>query len=347
MNFQKILIIQTAFVGDVILITPLIRATRELFPNAHLDVLVVPQSKGVLVNNPHIQNILTFDKRVNKVMAFIKTVRNIQKNKYDLAIAPHSSVTTAYLMLWGGIKHRLGFDRWHAARYLTLKVPHLDNVHKIQKNLQLLSVFSDQTFSLKTELFPDEKMREWAKTTIEACCFKNRPILAIAPGSVWFTKRWPEGHYTKLTAMLYQARINLVFIGSKDEQTLCERIISNAGAIAINLAGKSNVLESAAIIAHCNLMICNDSGALHIANAMETDVFAFFGPTVKSIGYFPYREPDFIFERELDCRPCSSHGGKKCHLGHHLCMKEILPEVVFNKVIDRLQVQTGRKFEKD
>lgn len=334
-NFKRILIIQTAYIGDVILITPLIRATKGLFPNASIDVLVIPQTKDVLVNNPYIDNILTFDKRKNKIIAFWRTIRKIKSRGYDLAISPHSSTTTAYVMLFSGIKERLGFDRWHASRYLTHKIPHLDGVHKIKKNLHLLSVFSEQNFSRQTELFPGEPEMQRAGEIVNPRHFNKRPTIAIAPGSVWFTKRWPEEHYIALTAMLFEAEYNLIFIGSKEERLLCEKIIRESHAIAQNFAGETDVLESAAIIAHCDLMICNDSGALHIANAMQTDVLAFFGPTVRSMGYFPYRKNDVVFERDMDCRPCGSHGGKKCPLGHHLCMKEILPETVFQKVAER------------
>ena len=338
-NLKKILIIQTAYIGDVILITPLIRATKRLFPDASIDVLVIPQTQDVLANNPDIENILTFDKRKNKISAFLKTVKKIKQMKYDLAISPHSSITTAYLMLFSSIKERLGFNRGHASRYLTLSVPHLDldGVHKIKKNLHLLLFFSDQNFPMQTELFLNQAEMQRAREIVNQHYFYDRPIIAIAPGSVWFTKRWREEHYITLTAMLFQSEFNLIFLGSKEERLLCEKIIRESHAKAQNLAGETNVLESAAIVAHCDLVICNDSGALHIANAMQTDVFAFFGPTVRSMGYFPYRKNDVVFERDMDCRPCGSHGGKKCPLGHHFCMKEILPETVFQKVVERFR----------
>jgi heptosyltransferase-2 len=342
-NFKRILIIQTAYTGDVILITPLIRATKGFFPDASIDVLVIPQTKDVLVNNPYIDNLLTFDKRKNKIIAFWKTVQKIKNLGCDLAISPHSSTTTAYLMLFSGIKERLGFDRWHASRYLTLKIPHLDGVHKVKKNLHLLSIFSDQNFSMQTELFPCEREMQRAGEIVNQRYFNNRPTIAIAPGSVWFTKRWREEHYINLTAMLFQARFNLIFIGSKQERLLCETIIQDSHSVARNFAGEMAVLESAAVVAHCDLLVCNDSGALHIANAMKTDVFAFFGPTVQSMGYFPYRENDVVFERDMDCRPCGSHGGKKCPLGHHRCMKEILPENVFQTILERFQDNENQK----
>ena len=343
LNFKKILIIQTAYIGDVILITPLIRATKKLFLDASIDVLVIPQTQDVLANNPYIDNILTFDKRKNKISAFLKTIKKIKQMKYDLAISPHSSITTAYLMLFSSIKERLGFDRGHASRYLTLSVPHLDGVHKIKKNLHLLSIFSDRNFSMQTRLFPNEGEMQHAREVVNQRHFNNRPTIAIAPGSVWFTKRWREEHYIALTEILFQAEFNLIFLGSKEERLLCDTIIRQSHAKAKNLAGETRLLESAAIVVHCDLMICNDSGALHIANAMQTDVFAFFGPTVRSMGYFPYRKNDVVFEQDMDCRPCGSHGGKKCPLGHHRCMKEILPETVFQKVAARFRIYKNQR----
>lgn len=331
-EYKQILIIQTAFLGDVILITPLIKATAQLFPGARIDALVLPQTKSILENNPHLSQILTFEKRSKKWKAFWKTVRAVRKNRYDLAISPHSSITTAYLMLLSGVKERLGFDRWHAARYLTLKVPHLQNCHKIKKNLHLLSVFSTETFSMETELFPAKADIEKYGNFFSTLNFKDRPVIALAPGSIWFTKRWPKNHYIELTKMLEKSQFNLIFIGGPEEADLASEIIKESNASALNFAGNTSPLESAAILKNCDLLICNDSGAMHIANAVQTEVIAFFGPTVQSIGYFPYRAHDIVMELEMKCRPCGSHGGAECPLLHHKCMTDITPQMVFKQI---------------
>ncbi len=332
MNPGKILIIQTAFLGDVILITPLVRATKELFPEAHIDVLVIPQTREVLAHNPHVREVLTFDKRRHKMRAFIRMVRTIRNRKYDLAISPHSSATTGYLMLLGGIPERLGFDRRHAARYLTRKVPHLKNRHKIDKNLHLLSVFTDRKFSGDTELFLPEAACVSAAGRLSESTGNGKPLIALAPGSIWFTKRWPQTYYVELARLLSADGFNLVFIGGPDEKDMCNEIISTAGLNVPNFAGAASVTESAALLKQCDLLVCNDSGAMHIANAVGTDVVAFFGPTVQSIGYYPYREHDKVFEVDLDCRPCGLHGGYSCPLKHHNCMKFIKPESVFRHI---------------
>ncbi len=333
LNPKKILIVQTAFIGDVIIITPLIKAVKKLYSNALLDVMVIPQTAGVLEHNPNINEIILFDKRKNKIISFIKTLLLLKKNKYDVAITPHSSVTTALLLKYAKIKIRVGYDRWSAAKHLTHKVPHPDGIHKTVKNLSLLSLFTEKVFSNQTELFPTITMIEKANNLLSEIKTKSNKSVAIAPGSVWFTKKWPTEYYKILAEQLVENNFGVVLIGSKDEKEICDKVLPTKNGI--NLAGDLSLLESAAVIKKCDLMICNDSGALHIANAMQTDVFAFFGPTVQSIGYFPFRKNDFVFEREMECRPCGSHGGKSCHLEHHECMKKITPKIVLAKVLDK------------
>ena len=330
LNPKKILIVQTAFIGDVIIITPLIKAVKKLYPLALLDVMVIPQTASVLENNPNINEIVLFDKRKNKLVSFVKTLISLKNKKYDLAITPHSSVTTALLLKFANIPMRIGFDRWSAAKYLTHKVPHPDGIHKTKKNLSLLSVLTDKSFSNQTELFPTNEMLEKAESLIKNLKANSKKIIAIAPGSVWNTKRWGTDYYKQLANKLVENNFGIILIGSKEEKEICEEVLPSKNGI--NLAGKLSLLESAAVISKSNLMICNDSGALHISNAVQTDVFAFFGPTVQTIGYFPFRESDFVFEREMECRPCGSHGGKECPLKHHNCMKMISPDEVLKRV---------------
>ncbi|MBD3226346.1 MAG: lipopolysaccharide heptosyltransferase II [Caldithrix sp.] len=330
-TYNKILIIQTAFIGDTILVTPLIRAARHFFPQTQIDIMVIPQTAPLLDNNPHIQHIIRFDKRDQKRKAFVQTLKQLRATNYDLALAPHSSMTSALLMKCSGIPRRIGFNR-HFARYLlTDRIDYLANQLEIDRNLQLMSVFTAKPFDRQTELFPLTEDFENVRNMLSKG--GQVPIrIGIAPGSVWPTKRWPQSYFITLTDLLDRHNAQCIFIGSRHEQTLCRSIIEKSGAQhAVNLAGKLSLLESAAAIQQCSVVVTNDSGALHIANAMQTDVYAIFGPTVRSFGFFPFRENDVVFENEhLYCRPCAKHGGKKCPEKHFRCMLEIHPKTVFN-----------------
>ncbi len=342
---KKILIIQTAFIGDVILVTPLIRETRKLFPKADIDVLVAKGNQAILKNNPHLNEIITSDK--NSLVDYFRTLVLISKKKYDIAITPHRSARTLTLIYLARIKVRIGFNRDIYRHLLTCKMRHPQKVHKAEKNLELLTpFFSDKFPRLKihtrdvsknklswfTELFPCPE--DYA---VSSKYLKERGNIAIAPGSVWNTKRWSKENYIKLAKDLSKASFNLIFIGSKGERELAEEIINQANIKAINTCGQLSILQSAALISRCQGLICNDSGALHIGNAVDTPVFAFFGPTVKRFGYFPYRENDILFEIDLDCRPCGMHGHKQCPLGHHNCMKLIDARKVAKVILQKIQ----------
>ncbi len=339
-KINKILIVQTAFVGDVVLITSLIRETKNLFPSSVLDVMVIPQTAPLLENNPHIRKVLIFSKQSH--LNFFQIVKCIKSEKYDLAITPHSSTRTALILYFSEIPNRIGYNRWFSRHFLTLKVPHLKNTHKINKLLHLLSPFTPNKLSMETELFPSLQDKEQAEKILQVFTEEQSKIL-IAPGSVWTTKCWKAEYYAELLEQLLKYDYQVILSGSKKEKELCESIVKRISNIynknLINICGQTTLLETAEIISRCQLVICNDSGTLHIANAMKTRVYAFFGPTVQSIGYYPYRENDFVFEIDLPCRPCGSHGSQQCPLKHHRCMTDIKPSIVLEKVLETIPIK--------
>lgn len=334
MENAKILIIQTAFIGDVILITPLIRALHELYPKAQLDALVVPGAAKLLENNPHLNRVIPYAKRQTSLW---KMAAKLKNNGYQLAVSPHSSGRT-HLLLWlAGSKRRIGFDRSWLPWLLTDKIPHPTNMHKIKKNLLLLKFLSPKEFDMQTELFP--AVNDYQKADELAAMFEGKPLIALAPGSIWATKCWLLERFVQLAAELVRHGYGIVLIGAESDREKCcavENAIAGESKAVLNLAGKTNLLESAALISKCSLMVCNDSGALHIANAMQTRVFAFFGPTVQSIGYYPFRDGDRVFETELNCRPCGSHGHQQCPLKHHDCMRRIEVQPVLEAVLNTI-----------
>lgn len=330
---KSILIIQTAFIGDVILITPLIRAVNMLYPEARIDALVVPAAARLLQNNPYLNEVLTYSKRDKALFSMRHMITELKSSAYDMAISPHSSGRTHLLMYLARIPVRIGFDRGTMPFLLTAKTPHPRGIHKSKKNLALLRLLSEQDFDHQTELFPSAQDKDKASELLAP--LDGRKLIAMAPGSVWATKCWPVAYYRELAMALSQEGYGIVLIGGKEDRPKCD-IIQQSCPEAINLAGKTNLLESAAAIANCQLMVCNDSGALHIANAMQTRVIAFFGPTVQSLGYFPFGPHDKVFETALDCRPCSSHGPQKCPLKHHNCMKLLQAEAVLNYILEQI-----------
>lgn len=340
-SFQRILIGQTAYIGDVILTTPLIRAARQLYPQAQIDALVIPQTEEIVRHNPNINNVFLFDKRSKKARAFLRSQQKLRNRRYDLAISPHRSLTSALLLFLCGIPNRIGFRKGSGSPLWTISLPYRTDINEIQRNLSLLSVISNQSFEQQTEIFWDKETERKAKGRFENVPNSHYRI-AVAPGSVWPTKRWPEEHYAALVHAFKDENMSFFFIGGPDERDLCDRIIhkSRTGA-CYNLAGETSLLEASAVIQKCDLFVGNDNGAMHMANAVRTDVVAFFGPTLRSLGFSPFRENDKVFERDMNCRPCSLHGSQKCPLDHFQCMKELYPNEVVNYILNHRKLNQG------
>ncbi len=327
----KLLLIQTAFLGDIILTTPVIRAIRQRFPDSHLTVLTIPGTAILFRYHPAVADVWVFDKRkwFRKIISFWRVLRQIRKRDFAIAFSVQSSFTSSLLMFLGGIPERIGFRR---QRLTTRKALHPRGLPIRERYLYLLHPFGEVNESAETEIFWSEAEAQKAQRILNPIREENRPVIGIAPGSVWPTKRWPTEYFIELGKMLRDDLITMLFIGGPGDRALCQRIADQLGDHSHNLAGALSVLESAALIEGLDLMISNDSAPLHMANAVDTPAFAFFGPTVRRFGCFPYRPQDCVFEVDLDCRPCSKHGGRRCPQGHFRCMLDIRPRQVHAEI---------------
>ncbi len=308
--------------------TPIFGALKEIWPDAIIDVLVIPETASALKNNPHLNKVYSFDKRkkLNKLKGFFPLINSFRKNKYDIAFSIQSSLTSSLIMLLSGIKQRIGYE---TQKLISLKVSLDRSLHIRDRVLLLVRCFTNKKLENETLIYCSDSDISKAKSIIKDSVGSKK--IAMAPGSVWATKKWPESYFIELLKLCTDYSIFL--IGGANENDLCQRIINQSEHPNItNCAGKLSILESCALLKKMDLVVCNDSAPLHMANAVKTNVFAFFGPTVKKFGCYPYREGDKIVEVELDCRPCGKHGGNHCPLGHHQCMQNVTPETVFKEI---------------
>ncbi len=315
--------------------TPIFKGLHEIWPDALIDVLVIPETAAVLNNNPYINRVFNFDKRkkLNKLRSFLPLILKLRKNKYDISFSIQSSFTSSLIMLMAGIKNRVGYSR---QKLITRKIAIDRSLHIRERVLMLIEDFSDKTFNNETAVFCSELDSRKAKSITVSN--GNSKKIAMAPASVWATKKWPENYFVELLKKC--GNYSIYLIGGPEDYNLCEAIINQTGLSNIaNYAGKLSILESCALIKEMDLLICNDSAPLHMANAVNTNVFAFFGPTVKAFGCYPYRSGNKILELDLDCRPCSKHGGKRCPKGHHNCMLDVKPDFVFKEIESYLNTQ--------
>ncbi len=167
----------------------------------------------------------------------------------------------------------------------------------------------------------------------------SKPLFGVSPGSVWATKRWLPGRYAELIRRLAEKYgYRSVLFGSSGDRPLCDEIAAESGVDPLNAAGALTLLQSAALAARCTAVVSNDTGMSHVAAAMDTPVVAVFGPTVPAFGFVPHGPGHQVVEIPLDCRPCSSHGGNRCPIGTHDCMRGIAVE----RVIEAVAVQLDK-----
>lgn len=336
---KRVLILQTAFLGDVVLATPIAEAIKKSYPEWDVDFLVTPQSANLLENNPNISNVLTYDKKQREkgIKGFFSIINKIEAGTYDIALVPHRSIRSAAIVRIAGIKQRIGFDKSAGSFLFTEVIKYEHDLHEVERNLKLAESLNSSVSEINPRLYPslnDLKISE--KILKGSDILKNKPIIAIAPGSIWPTKRWPLDRYIDLAEMLVKDGFGVVVLGGEKDKALFEKISIEGVKV---LAGNTTLLESAALLKKCEALVTNDSAPLHFAVAVDTPVVAIFGATAPKFGFYPYNSDDVVIDRDLPCRPCTIHGGMKCPIGTFECMLDIDAEEVFDSVKKRISIK--------
>lgn len=317
---KKILIIQTAFLGDVILATPVISELKRIFPSCQIDFLLRKGNESLLANNPHLQNVLILDKSKGKYQSILGLIKQLRLEKYDLVINLHRFGSSGIIASFSGAKKIYGFKKNPFSFLYSKKFEHSigNKQHEVERNLSIIKEFGAVTIR-RPELFPSKEDEEIVAQIM------HPPFYCMAPASVWFTKQLPPNKWVELINFYNQ--IGTVYIlGGKGDHQFCEEIIAKTKAkTSINLAGQLNLLESAALMSKAQRNFVNDSGPLHIASAMNAPVTAFFCSTILDFGFGPLSDDSNVFEinEQLDCRPCGLHGYKECPKGHFKCGNSI------------------------
>ena len=326
---MNILIIHTAFIGDIVLSTALVSKVKEKYPDSDVYYLTTPLGKEILKNNPKIKEIIVYDKKGKDkgFGAFISFVRKIRKLKIDVCLTPHRYLRSSILSFLSGASIRVGYDIASLSFVYNKKIKYDKTKHEVEK---LLSFVDDSPKRFELEMYPSEKDKIKIDTILKNF-FQNKKIILIAPGSKWFTKRWPEEYFkTLIQNLVKRDDLLIVITGGKEEK----EIELNLDSKVLDLRGEISLLELAELTKRAILVVSNDSAPIHITSAFpNTRIVGIFGPTVKEFGFFPWSENRKVFEiNGLYCRPCAIHGGNFCPEKHFRCMREITPDLIENEI---------------
>jgi heptosyltransferase II len=319
------LVIQTSFLGDVVLTTPLI---AELAKRGPVDVLVTPAGAEVLANNPAIRRLIKYDKR-DTYGAAIQTWRTIRAVRhdppYDAVYMAQGSFRSAMLAMLTGARERIGFFTSHGKALYTRRAEYRPERHHAERLwwLSMTDCADPPTAEqLRVRLYPSDEDRKKVDALLRRNGVADGSFIVLAPGSAWGTKRWP--YFPELAKRLGSTN-RLVVTGSKsdcDAAMDIARVVSDAQVI--DACGQLSVLASAEIIGRARAIVTNDSLPQHLASAMGTPTLTLFGPTVPDFGFGPLAPRRATAGVSgLSCRPCDRHGPKRCPLGHWRCMREL------------------------
>jgi ADP-heptose:LPS heptosyltransferase len=312
----KILIIQTAFIGDVILATAVAEKLHQKYPDAQIDFTLRKGNEGLLTGHPFINTVFVWDKKQNKIKNLFLLSKQIRSNKYDTVVNFQRFSSSGILAGYSGAKEIIGFDKNPLSFLFTKKIKHEigNEKHEVERNQQLIESITNADAS-KPKLYPSKKNKDAVER------YKNSQYVCLAPTSVWFTKQYPKEKWVELCNQTSPSLI-IYLLGAPGDSAACDWIKNNStNKNIINLAGKLNFLESAALMSDAEMNFVNDSAPMHIASAMNAKTTAIFCSTVPSFGFGPLADDSIIIEtkEQLDCRPCGLHGHKACPKGHFKC----------------------------
>lgn len=335
---KKVLIIQTASLGDVVLATSVAEKLHDTFPDSDIDILVKKGSESLFGGHPFIHRVNVWDKRTRKYRNLFRLLKEIRKERYDLIVNLHRFASSGLLTAFGRAKSTYGFRQNPFSVLFTRRVPHIiggpHGLHEIVRNQQLLETFCPGPAAMP-RLYPTREDFEAIQQ------HTTSPYITIAPMSLWFTKQFPAEQWIRLIQDLPED-LRVYLTGSASDRSSIEALVSACKRKnVISLASSLTLLQTAALMKGAVMNYTNDSAPLHLASAVNAPLTAVFCSTVPAFGFGPLSDDALVVEteKELNCRPCGLHGYRACPEKHFECAYSIS----IKKLTGRIQYERFKR----
>lgn len=332
---EKFLVIQTAFIGDAVLTLPMLQKLKEMNPGCNIDVVSIPETAVIFNHSTVVNNVIVFDKRGKhkSVLQIIKFAKLIRESNYNRIYAPHRSARTSLIVMLSRVRETYGFNinsLPHIYKYLA---EYEKAAHEVERNLKLIQF---NTANENWKFLPILNISDEAKNKVDKFFseYNNYTnFAAVAPGSVWNTKKYPAEYYEEIIKFLLGI-FDIVFLtGGENDKEICEELEKKAIKRVRSVAGGFNLIETAAFLKKMKLLISNDSAAAHLGMCADIPVLMLYCSTVPYFGFYPYNKNSyFLSYDDLFCKPCGIHGFQKCPLGTFDCGYNLKPDIVISKI---------------
>jgi heptosyltransferase-2 len=317
----KILLLQTAFIGDAILASSILETIHLHLPDAAIHLLVRKGNEGIFLGHPFLTRLWVWNKKDGKYGSLLRLGNEIRKEDFDYCINMQRFGSTGLLTIFSGATTTIGFDKNPFSRFFTYRIPHVigDGTHETGRNHQLLAPLLGNAAMAGPRIYPS------AIDQAAVSLYQGSPYVCMAPTSVWYTKQWPSHKWTALCNII-PAGTNIYLLGSPADHDTCEAIRRDTtnGSVK-NLCGTLSLLQSAALMQGAVMNYVNDSAPMHLCSAVNAPVTAIYCSTVPEFGFGPLSAQSRIRQRQepLYCRPCGIHGYRACPEGHFKCAEDI------------------------
>ena len=336
-EIRNILVIRTAYIGDVVMALPLLQPLRERFSNARISFLTSVKAKEVVENNPYIDEIITYDPfwfYNSAKSGYISFIKELRKRSFDLVIETRGDIREILFLIFPlKARFKVSYNVGGGGYFLSHVVPYQGSVHRVEYHLNIARYLGCKIREdIEWEIYLTENEKVRVKEILkESGVSPDRPMIALHPGSRKELKSWsPECYAAVADFIASELGMTVLLTGAPDEVSLVERVKESMKNRPIVLAGKTSLRELAGVISHCLFFICNDSSPMHIAAAMKTPTIAIFGPS-KSVETGPYGEGHIVVEKDFPCRR-SCDEDKCTNMNRNACIAAITVDDVLQAI---------------
>jgi len=336
---KNILVIRTAYIGDVVMTLPILKPLRELFPGARISFLTATGAVEVLKNNPLVDEVIAYDPfwfYPSSMRAYGKFIQQMRKRAFDLVIEARADIRDILLLAWPlKARYRLSYDVGGGGYLLTHVVPYPGLQHKVEYHLDLVRYLGYRGNGLEWGIYLSDTEQHRISAIIAEHGI-GQPFIAVHPGSRLPLKRWPVQRYGALCdGLIEKSGMPVIVFGAGSEKALVAEMASCMKRKPVTLAGALSLREMAGMLARAALFICNDSAPMHLAAAVKTPTVAIFGPS-KSVETRPYGEGHCVVEKEFPCRSACDENTCR-YERHNACMEDLFVDDVFHAAEELLR----------
>ncbi len=335
---EKILVIQTAFIGDALLTLPMIEKLKEKIPDSQVDIMAIPSTAEVFKLSPFLNEIIILDKKKKhkSIFSLLKFAKELRKKNYTKIYSPHRSLRTAIIVMQLGVRNTYGFSNSSLMHVYRNIIQYRYDQHEVQRNLDLIGYNHDDGWRFT----PECKISFHAKNKIDGILTVNgnpKNIAVVAPGSIWNTKIYPKEYLDEVINFMGEIFEKIFIIGSEIDKNYCNEIALNFDKKVNSVAGELTVEESTELLGRSKFLLTNDSAPTHMGMCAGIPVLTLYCSTVPQFGFYPYNEKSsYLSYDDLDCKPCGIHGFERCPMKHFNCAFNLKPAIVIDKIKEML-----------